>query len=106
MLDAADRAVWVAETAAAVVGVATASEVEHFTGQRDCYLGELAVDVSVQGTGVGRSLVEHVEAWARDRGLAAIRLDTGAANAGARAFYARLGFLEEQVQLTRPLAWP
>jgi ribosomal protein S18 acetylase RimI-like enzyme len=34
------------------------------------------------------------------RGIAAITLETGAANEPARAFYAALGFAEESVRLT------
>jgi GNAT superfamily N-acetyltransferase len=52
---------------------------------------------------VGRSLVAAAEAWARERGLSRITLETGAANSAARAFYAALGFAEEDVRLTRTL---
>lgn len=40
------------------------------------------------------------EDWVRCRGHARLTLDTGAANSGARAFYARLGYREEDVKLT------
>jgi hypothetical protein len=39
----------------------------------------------------------------RDHGLRNLTLHTGAFNAGARAFYAALGFAEEEVRLTRPI---
>jgi len=44
------------------------------------------------------------EDWARARGLRHLTLQTGAANAEARAFYRALGYLEEEVRLTRSLA--
>jgi GNAT superfamily N-acetyltransferase len=43
------------------------------------------------------------EEWARRQGLACLSLDTGAANARARAFYAALGYEEEDVKLTKRL---
>jgi hypothetical protein len=46
---------------------------------------------------LGHRLTEGVAPW-RDR---RITLETGAANIGARSFYASLGYDEEQVQLTR-----
>jgi GNAT superfamily N-acetyltransferase len=98
-----DHPVWVAELDGTVVGVATASLQEHFTGQLDSYLGELAVDQRYLRRGVGRQLVAGVEVWALHRGVARVRLDSGAANASGRAFYAALGYREEQVQLTHVL---
>jgi ribosomal protein S18 acetylase RimI-like enzyme len=38
-----------------------------------------------------------------ERGLARITLETGAANDAARAFYAALGYREEDVRLSRAL---
>lgn len=98
-----DHPVWVAEIDGQVVGVAAAAARQHFSGQAECYLGELAVDERLEGNGIGRSLVAHAEQWARDRGLTALTLETGAANSRARRFYAELGYREEQVQLTKPL---
>ena len=43
------------------------------------------------------------EEWARRQGLACVSLDTGAANTRARAFYAALGYEEEDVRLTKRL---
>jgi ribosomal protein S18 acetylase RimI-like enzyme len=37
------------------------------------------------------------------RGFRTLTLVTGAANSGARSFYDRLGFLEEEVRLTKLL---
>jgi GNAT superfamily N-acetyltransferase len=99
-----DRPVLVAEVDGRVAGVVAASAAAHFSGSSDCYLGELAVAAEHEGHGIGRALVGRVEAWARERGLATVTLETGAANHRARRFYAALGFVEEQVQLTKPLA--
>jgi GNAT superfamily N-acetyltransferase len=98
-----DHPIWVAELDGEVVGVAAASVQRHFSGQADCYLGELMVDAGIEGRGIGRALMRRVEHWARTRGVDAVTLDTGAANQRARAFFAGLGYVEEQVQLTRPI---
>ncbi len=43
------------------------------------------------------------EGWARAQGYRLIVLDTGAANARARALYARRGYTEESVRLVKIL---
>jgi GNAT superfamily N-acetyltransferase len=96
--DGPDRIVLVAETAGGVVGFACASARRHWSGEQRCYLGELVVAADAEGQGIGRLLVAGVTAWATGPGLR-VELDTGAANARARAFYASLGFREEAVRL-------
>jgi ribosomal protein S18 acetylase RimI-like enzyme len=86
-----------------VVGVLGLSLSRHFTGERDGYIGELAVAAHAARHGIGRRLIAAAEAWARDHSLAHLTLHTGAYNGPARAFYAALGFAEEEVRLTRPV---
>jgi GNAT superfamily N-acetyltransferase len=76
---------------------------ENFTGERQAYLGELAVIEEAEGHGIGRALVDAAEQWARERGHTLLVLDTGAANTRARHFYANLGYQEESVRLVKPL---
>jgi GNAT superfamily N-acetyltransferase len=76
----------------------------NFTGETQAYIGELAVREDAEGQGVGRALVHAAESWAREQGYTLVVLDTGAANPRARAFYQRLGYREESVRLTKPLA--
>ena len=87
-----------------VVGVITISPSRHFTGERDGYIGELAVAEHAARRGIGRALVTGAETWARDRGLENLTLHTGIFNTEARAFYASLGFAEEEVRLTRAIS--
>lgn len=86
-----------------VVGVVSLSTRAHFTGEPDAYVRELVVAQGHERRGVGRRLVAAAEAWAAERGHRCVTLETGAANTSARAFYASLGYLEEDVRLTRPL---
>ncbi len=98
-----DRAILVAERDGRVAGFVTVAEQQHWSGGLDAYIGELAVDRDEERGGVGRALVDGARAWAARRGLTRLTLATGAANAPARAFYAALGFDEEDVRLT--LRW-
>lgn len=59
-------------------------------------LTSIIVDPSCQGRGIGRALVGAVDAFMREHGVARYRLDTRDTNAGARAFYTRLGFVEHE----------
>jgi ribosomal protein S18 acetylase RimI-like enzyme len=101
-----EGAVFVADDGGSVAGVLSIGQVRHFSGELDGYVGELAVAEHASRRGIGRALIEAAQAWARDHGLVNLTLHTGACNTGARAFYAALGFAEEEVRLTRPLAPP
>lgn len=101
-----DGVVFVAADAAKVIGVISIRPTQHFTGERDGYIGELAVAEHASGHGIGRALIDAAEAWAAENGLRNLTLHTGAFNSGARAFYAALGFTEEEVRLTRPIVPP
>jgi GNAT superfamily N-acetyltransferase len=105
-LDAAktgDCAVLVAADADGVAGVITVRASTHFTGERDGYIGELVVAERTSRHGIGRALIAAADAWARDHGLRNLTLHTGSFNSNARAFYAALGFAEEEVRLARPI---
>ncbi|HEX6121701.1 MAG TPA: GNAT family N-acetyltransferase [Ktedonobacterales bacterium] len=100
----ADSTVFIAETPdGAPVGAATIRRSTHFTGAPQAELGELAVIESVEGQGAASALLAAAEAWAREQGLPFVALGTGAANARARAFYARHGYAEEDVRLVKAL---
>jgi ribosomal protein S18 acetylase RimI-like enzyme len=96
------HAVYVATSGDRVVGVLGISEQRHWTGQAEAYIGELAVAPGMERRGIATALMTAARAWAGDRRLGYLTLETGAANHGARAFYAALGFQDEQVRLTRP----
>jgi ribosomal protein S18 acetylase RimI-like enzyme len=98
---AGDGTVFVAADGNAIAGVISVRPSRHFTGERDAYIGELAVAEHAARRGIGSALVEAAEGWAREHGLVNLTLHTGALNTGARAFYAALGFAEEEVRLTR-----
>ena len=96
-----DHEVFVAHLGEDVVGLVTVAERRHFTGEIDAYVGELVVKAGHERHGVGTLLMDAAEEWARRRGRRHLTLETGAANGAARAFYARCGFREEDIRLTK-----
>ncbi|HLW03359.1 MAG TPA: GNAT family N-acetyltransferase [Ktedonobacterales bacterium] len=85
------------------LGAAAVSHHQHFTGEQQAYIGELAVSEVAEGHGAGQALVEACAGWAREQGYRFLALETGIANTRARGFYAHLGFLEEDIRLVKPL---
>lgn len=61
-------------------------------GTKVLLLEDVIVSRTFRGGGLGRRLVEHVCAWARDEGLTRVTLLADKDNAPALAFYHRLGF--------------
>jgi GNAT superfamily N-acetyltransferase len=57
-------------------------------------VGGLVVDSRYRRIGVGRSLMEAAEQWARQNGLATLRLRSNLQRDDAQAFYRRLGYGE------------
>jgi ribosomal protein S18 acetylase RimI-like enzyme len=94
-------ALFVAVDQGDLIGVISVHATTHFTGEQDGYIGELVVAGSASRRGLGRTLIDAAETWAREHQLENLTLHTGAYNTSARAFYAALGFDEEEVRLTR-----
>jgi GNAT superfamily N-acetyltransferase len=53
-----------------------------------------------EGRGIGTALLDAAKRWAQAQGCSRLSLMTGASNARARALYAKLGFLEDDVVLS------
>ena len=91
-----DYRAFVAECGGQVAGVVGFHVIQFF--ERDglwCRLTALVVGDRFRGRGVGRRLVEHVEAIATDLGCSQVELNSGEQRIGAHAFYSHLGY--EQV---------
>jgi GNAT superfamily N-acetyltransferase len=91
MRAAGDRVV-VAEVDGSVAGVAAlhvSPSLEHSTPAGK--LAALVVDEAHRGTGLGRALVDAMEAEARERGCGVFFLTTAEGRADAHGFYERLG---------------
>lgn len=66
-------------------------------------LTELYVEAMFRRRGVGRALVARAEALAREAGASRLILLTGFDNAEAQAFYRALGYVEDELMLSKDL---
>lgn len=64
---------------------------EDVVGAASDHVADLAVIGDARRSVVGTALMNAAGAWARERGLPAIRLDVWSTNKRALAFYRRLG---------------
>ncbi|MGE5179723.1 MAG: GNAT family N-acetyltransferase [Bacteroidota bacterium] len=81
-----------------VIGWAHVFMVPHIESGPNAELGGLVVDEKYRGGGVGRALVDHVMAWARERGAAELTLRSNIVRNGAHKFYQHLGFDVQKTQ--------
>jgi GNAT superfamily N-acetyltransferase len=79
---------WVAERDGEVAAYLLAEVVDGAA-----HVEQVSVHADHAGHGVGRALVEHLAAWARARGLAALTLTTFAEVPWKAPLYARAGFV-------------
>jgi ribosomal protein S18 acetylase RimI-like enzyme len=100
---APDNAVFVAVDSDQIVGVVHVAERKHFTGQVDAYVGELITAAGQERRGIARALMRAAEEWGAARGLDYLTLETGMLNHPARVFYQAIGYLEEDVRLTKQI---
>ena len=98
-----DNEVFVAERAGTPVGCLHVLGDTDFFGNRHAHISVIATTEAAEGTGVGRALLEHAEAWSRHRGYALLTLNVFAANDRARGFYERAGMTAEMMKYVKPL---
>jgi len=102
LADPARRTVLVAEWAGQVVGMVTGQvEVSTAEGGPSVLLEDLVVTEAARGAGLGRGLVEALEAWARERGATRVQLLVDEENLPALGFYRRLGWQPTQLRALR-----
>jgi GNAT superfamily N-acetyltransferase len=96
--------VFVADRGGVCVGCLHVLETTDFFGTPHAHISVLATTVAAEGSGVGRALLDHAEAWARSRGHSLLTLNVFAANERARRFYERAGLLPEMLKYTKPIS--
>ncbi|BBI99388.1 N-acetyltransferase [Ferrigenium kumadai] len=87
----------VAGMANALITVSTAE------GGRVLLLEDVIVSREHRGSGLGRQLVEHVLAWAREEGMTRVTLLADRDNRAALDFYRRLGFEPSHMTVLRKM---
>lgn len=75
----------------------------HLKAHTSLYIDDICVNASCRGQGVGRSLYEHTEAFAKSIGCHNITLNVWAANLNAQRFYESLGLRVQKTTLERIL---
>lgn len=96
-----DHDVFIAEVEGAPAGCLYVHPAQDFFGRRHAHISVVATTAAAEGTGVGRALMAHADAWARERGLSLLTLNVFAANTRARRFYERTGFEVEMVKYAK-----
>jgi ribosomal protein S18 acetylase RimI-like enzyme len=66
-------------------------------------LHDVLVDERARSKGIGRALVEEACARLREMGAPRVVLHTAAKNEGAHRFFAKLGFRQTMIEMTREL---
>jgi len=104
----ADAVLLVAEReGAGPAGVALAdTATDYFTHERHGHLSIIIVSEEGEGHGVGRALLEAVEAWSAARGHRFITLNVFTGNQRARRVYERAGYVEDTVRYVKELPPP
>jgi GNAT superfamily N-acetyltransferase len=88
------RCVQVAEVKGEVVGMCTAQTlISTAEGGVVALIEDMVVEEGFRGRGVGRRLMESVEAWARAHGATRLQLLADRTNFQALEFYDRIGWL-------------
>jgi len=100
-----DQQFFIAEVDARVIGWVHAVLVEYVDAEAFVLIGGLVVDRDHRRLGIGRTLMAHAEAWARERGCAIVRLSSSMARAAAHRFYEGLGYvnIKTQYSFAKPL---
>ena len=96
--DHPDHGLLVAEIGGRVEGWIQVSLPRIFETPLQAEIAGLIVDESARGGGIGRTLLEAAEGWARARGCRAIRVRSNVVRERARAFYEREGFVVIKTQ--------
>jgi ribosomal protein S18 acetylase RimI-like enzyme len=68
------------------------------------HVTDLYIEPSLRRRGLARALMERIAASLHDRGVGHVGLDVRADNSGARVFYDRLGFVEQERFLATSVA--
>ncbi|MFT5296759.1 MAG: GNAT superfamily N-acetyltransferase [Colwellia sp.] len=79
------------------------SHIDSISGQTCGTVPLLAVFPEKQGLGIGKTLVDSVEVWAKGLGYRLLHLEVFAQNKGAYNFYQKQGFEAETLHMIKQL---
>jgi len=93
-----DHRFFVAEAGGQIVGWLHAAVTETIEADPFVVVGGLVVDRDHRGLGVGRTLLEHAEAWATQQGCKIVRVWSSTLRTAAHEFYEHLGYTKVKTQ--------
>jgi len=76
---------------------------DFFNGHINCHVSDLAVAPGHEGQGVGKALLDHAEAWAREHRCVLVTLAVFPGNERARALYEAAGYGTDLLRLAKPV---
>jgi len=77
--------------------------IDFFSGAPNCHVSDIAVARGHDGQGIGSSLIEYAERWARQHQCRHLTLSVFPGNERARAFYEHAGFGVELLRMVKPV---
>ena len=98
-LDSSHARLFVAEVDGEVVGFVEPQVYEAVYFSPLVNILGLAVRESHRGMGIGKSLMEAAENWAKEIGATGVRLNSGADRTNAHAFYRNIGYEAKKQQI-------
>jgi GNAT superfamily N-acetyltransferase len=93
-----DQQFTVAELDGCLAGWVHAVISEYIESDRFVMIGGLVVDKNHRMKGIGRRLIEHVEAWAKVQGCLLVRLWSSSTRTASHRFYETLGYTNIKTQ--------
>lgn len=97
------RRLWVGEVEGRPVALIEASFRPNFSPAVG-HISEIYVVSEMRRRGIATRLMRTAEQWLREQGAVSVDLDVTAADAGAVAFYQKLGFTTHRLNMKKPLA--
>lgn len=94
----AEREVFVADQGSGALGWAAVCVDEGFVEGRVAWIEGFVVDAHARSSGIGATLLDAAEGWARSRGCATMRVQSNVLRERAHEFYARHGYAKIKAQ--------
>lgn len=95
------QAIWVAVRGDDdIIGWVHALRVIYLESKPFVEIGGLVVEQNLRGEGIGKSLMQTVEHWAKTIGLLEIRLRSNIIRTEAHMFYEKIGYVNVKTQYT------
>jgi len=98
ILARSDQLVLIAEIDGRAVGWVHGEVSEYVEAESFVRIGGLVVDRSHRKQGIGRLLMEAIEAWAERQGCSIVRLSSSSTRTAAHRFYERIGYTNLKAQ--------